>query len=47
MLPLEIGARPMIDFNVVDLPTPLRPIRQTICPSDTSTSTSNRTCAGP
>jgi hypothetical protein len=32
--------KPMIDLSVVDLPTPLRPIKQTICPDATSMDTS-------
>src|ERR1700739_2092362 len=34
--PLVLSSRPMMDFNVVVLPAPLRPIRQTISPLATS-----------
>src|ERR1700687_6149411 len=34
--PRVLSIRPMMDFNVVVLPAPLRPIRQTISPLATS-----------
>src|SRR5580658_5503550 len=38
--PPRVLSKPMVAFKVVVLPTPLRPIRQTICPGATSRSTS-------
>src|SRR6266851_3654226 len=45
--PRVLSMRPMMDFNVVVLPAPLRPIRQTISPLATSILTSCSTWLAP
>src|SRR5216684_1119122 len=45
--PRVLSKRPMMDFNVVVLPAPLRPIRQTISPLATSILTSCSTWLAP
>jgi hypothetical protein len=45
--PAVAGTSPMIALSAVDLPAPLRPMRQRTSPAATASERPRRTCTGP